>query len=138
MTRPFVLVCAVWLAAAPAAAGTNDLSSTNDRIIASFDPLDNLNPFSTLIPVTRVEGITRAVVAPAPGTFFIAGRGLLLELGSLDAAVTVDRNPVALYASIGEAGAALRRPSPSRTPRACTRRGSWSCWRASSRTIRAT
>src|SRR5262245_54587227 len=38
-----------------AAVGTNDQASTSDRITAAFNPLDNLNPFSTLIPVTRVE-----------------------------------------------------------------------------------
>ena len=90
-----------------AAAGTNDLASTNDRITASLDLLDNLNPFSTLIPVTRVEGITRAVVAPSTGASFIAGRGLLMELGNLGVEVTVNRNPIALYAAIGERGAAL-------------------------------
>lgn len=90
-----------------AAAGTNDLASSNDRITASLDLLDNLNPFSTLIPVTRVEGITRAVVAPSTGASFIAGRGLLMELGNLGAEVTVNRNPIALYAAIGERGAAL-------------------------------
>jgi len=90
-----------------AAAGTNDRSSRNERITASADPLDNLNPFSTLIPVTRVEGITRAVVVPSPGASFVAGRGLLMQLGNLGAAVTVDKNPVALYAAIGEEGASL-------------------------------
>jgi len=90
-----------------AAAGTNDRSSRNDRITASADPLDNLNPFSTLIPVTRVEGITRAVVVPDPGVSFVAGRGLLMQLGNLGSTITVDKNPVALYATIGEAGASL-------------------------------
>jgi imidazolonepropionase-like amidohydrolase len=89
------------------AAGTNDRSSRNDRITASADPLDNLNPFSTLIPVTRVEGITRAVVVPTTGTSFVAGRGLLMQLGNLGSVITVDKNPVALYVTIGEAGASL-------------------------------
>lgn len=89
------------------AAGTNDVSSTNDRITASFDAADNLNPFSTLIPVTRVEGVTRVVVAPSPGRSFIAGRGLLIQLGHLGAELTVDRNPIGLYVTLGERGAAL-------------------------------
>jgi len=90
-----------------AAAGTNDRESRNDRITASADPLDNLNPFSTLIPVTRVEGITRAVVVPSPGVSFVAGRGLLMQLGTVGSTITVDKNPVALYATIGERGAGL-------------------------------
>jgi imidazolonepropionase-like amidohydrolase len=89
------------------AAGTNDASSTNDRITASFDAADNLNPFSTLIPVTRVEGVTRVVVAPLPGRSFVAGRGLLIQLGHLGAEVTIDRNPIGLYVTLGERGAAL-------------------------------
>ena len=87
------------------AAGTNDLASTTDRITAAFNPLDNLNPFSTLIPITRVEGITRAVIAPNAGASFIAGQGLLIDLGNLGTQVTVHRNPVAIYAQLGEGGA---------------------------------
>ncbi len=87
------------------AAGTNDLASSTDRITAALNPLDNLNPFSTLIPVTRVEGITRAVVAPNAGASFIAGQGLLIDLGNLGATMTVHRNPVAIYALLGEGGA---------------------------------
>jgi imidazolonepropionase-like amidohydrolase len=88
-----------------AAVGTNDQASTTDRITAAFNPLDNLNPFSTLIPITRVEGITRAVVAPGAGASFIAGQGLLIDLGNQGTNVTVHRNPVAVYAVLGEGGA---------------------------------
>jgi hypothetical protein len=87
------------------AVGTNDQASSSDRITAALNPLDNLNPFSTLIPVTRVEGITRAIVAPNAGASFIAGQGLLIDLGNLGATITVHRNPVAIYALLGEAGA---------------------------------
>ncbi|MGH7460862.1 MAG: amidohydrolase family protein [Longimicrobiales bacterium] len=87
------------------AAGTNDQASNTDRITAAFNPLDNLNPFSTLIPVTRVEGIKRAVITPNAGASFIAGQGLLIDLGNLGPRVTVHRNPVAIYAQLGEAGA---------------------------------
>ena len=87
------------------ASGTVDQSSSLDRITAAFNPLDNLNPFSTLIPVTRVEGITRAVVVPGTGASFIAGQGLLIDLGSQNATVSVHRNPVAMYAQLGEGGA---------------------------------
>lgn len=86
-------------------APSNDQSSSTDRITAALNPLDNLNPFATAIPVTRVEGITRAVVAPNPGASFIAGQGLLIDLGSLNANVSVTRNPIAMYAVLGEQGA---------------------------------
>src|SRR5262245_5812064 len=39
------------------AEGTNDLSTNYDHITAAFNVADNLNPYSTLVPVTRVEGI---------------------------------------------------------------------------------
>lgn len=87
------------------AEGTMDNASNYDRITAAFNPLDNLNPFSTLIPVTRVEGITRAVVAPAAGASFIAGQGIVIDLGALGTGITVHRNPAAMYAVLGEAGA---------------------------------
>jgi imidazolonepropionase-like amidohydrolase len=87
------------------AVGTNDQASATDRITAAFNPLDNLNPFSTLIPVTRVEGITRVVVVPAPGASFIAGQGLLTDLGTVGTSMNVLRNPVAMYAVLGENGA---------------------------------
>jgi imidazolonepropionase-like amidohydrolase len=87
------------------AAGTNDMASNTDRITAAFNPLDNLNPFSTLIPIARVEGITRAVVAPNSGASFIAGQGLLIDLGNTGAQITVHRNPTAMYAALGEPGA---------------------------------
>src|ERR671922_944543 len=52
--------------------GTVDLSTTDRRITAAFRAADNLNPFSTLIPITRVEGVTRVVVAPVSGSSLIA------------------------------------------------------------------
>src|SRR5690606_9707463 len=44
--------------------GTNDASTSNARLTAAFNVADALNPLATAIPVTRVEGITRAVVVP--------------------------------------------------------------------------
>lgn len=89
------------------AEGTNDLNTTDDRITAAFNVADNLNPFSTLIPVTRIDGITRAVVAPQPGRSLIAGQGILVDLGTQGATLTIIRNPVAMFAVYGERGAAL-------------------------------
>ena len=88
-----------------AAAGSNDMASGTDHITAAFNPLDNLNPFATPIAVTRNEGVTRAVVAPNAGASFIAGQGLLIDLADAGATLTVHRNPVAMYANLGENGA---------------------------------
>jgi imidazolonepropionase-like amidohydrolase len=88
-----------------AVAGTRDGSEQNDRITAAFDVADAINPRSILLPVNRVEGLTRAVVAPGTGKSLIAGRGAVLHLGvGPDLLV---RSPVAMFASLGEEGARL-------------------------------
>ncbi|MFN2431974.1 MAG: amidohydrolase family protein [Gemmatimonadota bacterium] len=86
---------------------TSDFASEDDRITAALRIADGINPYSPLIPVTRVEGITRAAVSPEPGVSLIAGQGALLDLSGppLEAALT--RSPTAVYASLGETGAAL-------------------------------
>ncbi len=84
---------------------SNDQSVTGDHITAAFNVADNLNPFSTLLPVTRVEGITRAVVAPGNGSTVIAGQGVLIDLGTQGATLNIQRSPVAMYAVLGQAGA---------------------------------
>lgn len=88
------------------AEGTDDRSTTDPHITAAFDVVDGLNPASTLIPITRVEGITRAVVAPSGGGSVIAGRGAVIDLGGGTVAEMVTRRPVAVFAALGEAGAA--------------------------------
>lgn len=77
----------------------------SERVTAAFDVADAINPRSTLIAVNRIEGLTRAVVAPAAGNSLIAGRGAVIHLG-----VTADlvvRARVAMFASLGERGAEL-------------------------------
>lgn len=88
-----------------AIAETADQSTSDDRITAAFNVADGLNPFSTLIPITRVEGITRAVVAPQPGASLIAGQGVLIDLSGEAGEAMIHRNPVAMYAVLGAAGA---------------------------------
>lgn len=87
--------------------GTVDAPTSEDHITAAFNVADGLNPLSTLLPVTRVEGITRAVVAPQSGASLIAGQGVVIDLGAERVDEMVHRNPVAMFAVFGEAGAAL-------------------------------
>jgi len=88
-----------------AAEGTGDAEVKNDRMTAAFDVADALNPRSTLIAVNRIEGLTRAVVAPQPGSSLIAGQGAVIHLGlSTDLLV---RPRVAMFAALGEQGAEL-------------------------------
>ncbi len=85
--------------------GTVDGSSANGRMTAAFNVAEGINPASTLIPVTRVEGITRAVVAPSPGASLLAGTSALINLGGSTLREMLDRTPVAMYAVLGESGA---------------------------------
>jgi imidazolonepropionase-like amidohydrolase len=87
-----------------AVSGTRDSAVKDDRITAAFDVVDALNPDSSLIPINRVEGLTRAVVAPAPGNSLIAGQGAVIHLGAGEDLVV--RAPAAMFAVLGEAGAA--------------------------------
>lgn len=87
--------------------GSNDTQAgEDDRFNAAFDVLDAINPRSSLFPVARVEGVTRAVVAPQPGESLIAGRGAVIHLGT-ESGDWLLRAPAAMYAVLGESGARL-------------------------------
>jgi imidazolonepropionase-like amidohydrolase len=89
--------------------GTDDVRSQDDRITAAFNAADAINPRSTLIPVNRVEGLTRVVAAPGPGKSLIAGQGAVIDLGGPGAhpGEYLVRSPVAMFAVLGETGAVL-------------------------------
>jgi imidazolonepropionase-like amidohydrolase len=94
-------------------AETADHRPVGPTYAAAFEVADAVNPRSMLIPVNRIEGITRAVVAPAaPGASApgvvpgpISGLGSVIHLGSTEGFL-VSRNS-ALYVQLGEAGAAV-------------------------------
>jgi imidazolonepropionase-like amidohydrolase len=85
--------------------GTRDGRVQDDRVTAAFNVADALNPRSVLIPVNRIEGLTRAVVAPAPGKSLIAGQGVVITLGGPGDFLV--RSPVAMFAVLGEQGSHL-------------------------------
>lgn len=90
--------------------GTTESRVDNDRVTAAFDVVDGLNPWATNVAVTRVEGITRAVVMPRPGKSLIAGQAALVSLRPLavpDPRAMVERSPVAMVAALGDRGADL-------------------------------
>ena len=91
----------------PLSAGPSDASTTSPRLTAAYDVVDAIDPASTLLPVNRVAGITRAVVAPAPGTSVIAGRGAVIDLGGERVDEMLARSPSAMYVTLGQAGAGL-------------------------------
>jgi imidazolonepropionase-like amidohydrolase len=88
-----------------AVAGTRDGAEQSDRITAAFDVADAINPRSMLLPINRVEGLTRAVVAPGTGKSLIAGRGAVIHLGMGPDLLV--RSPAAMFAVLGEQGARL-------------------------------
>lgn len=87
--------------------GSNDVNvEDDDRFTAAFDVVDGFNPRSVLFPVTRIEGVTRAVVAPQTGKSLIAGQGAVIHLGT-ESGDWLLRSSAAMYAVLGEAGAEL-------------------------------
>jgi len=62
--------------------GINDASSPESDFGASIDVSYALNPDSSIIPVTRIEGVTRAVAAPLRTDQLFAGQGAVIQLGS--------------------------------------------------------
>lgn len=84
--------------------GTDDSGTSVDRLTAAFNVADALNPLATAIPVTRVEGITRAVLVP-DGNTILRGQGVLIHLAGERASDMIVRNPVGVYVTLGESGA---------------------------------
>lgn len=84
---------------------TRDASAGESHFSAGFDVADAINPRSMLIPVNRIAGVTRAMVAPTGSDDdILAGQGAIIDLGSTED--FVHRDPAAMFAALGEAGAA--------------------------------
>jgi imidazolonepropionase-like amidohydrolase len=88
------------------AEGTDDQATTDKELSAAFNVVDGFNGESTVIPVTRVDGITRAVVMPSGSGHVLLGQGAMFDLTGAQAPASVVKAPVAVFANLGEAGAA--------------------------------
>jgi imidazolonepropionase-like amidohydrolase len=86
--------------------GTVDTTVSDERITAANDVTDVINPRSFVIPINRVEGLTRAVVAPRPGKSLLAGRGAVIHLGTESPDFVISPR-VAMFAVLGEPAARL-------------------------------
>jgi len=84
---------------------TVDATTESERITAAHSVADAVNPRSTLIPVNRIEGVTRAITQPASGKSIFAGRSALISLGSVDNFL-LNRN-AAMHVTLGEYGSEL-------------------------------
>lgn len=87
-----------------AVSGTNDSAADSSPFNAALDVAPAVNPKSSPLAINRLEGVTRAVVAPdnSKGSLF-AGQGAIIDLGA-------DMGPVARprafqFMEYGEAGA---------------------------------
>ena len=93
-------------------AGPPDGSQRGDQFTASFDVADAYNRRSTLIAVNRIEGLTRAVIAPTPGFgngngqagHILAGLGAIVNLGDEN---VLDKRGAAMVVVLGQAGSGL-------------------------------
>lgn len=84
---------------------TVDATTISDRFTAAHSVAEAVNPRSMLIPVNRIEGVTRAVTRPFPGSSVFAGRSAVITLGSVDDYL-LDR-AAAMHVTLGAYGAAL-------------------------------
>jgi imidazolonepropionase-like amidohydrolase len=89
-------------------AGPVDGAQRGEHFTAGFDVADAYNPRSTLIAVSRIEGVTRAVSAPSPAYpdesgagHIIAGLAAVVNLGDTDA---IEQRSAAVVVSLGESG----------------------------------
>jgi len=80
--------------------GTREGTLASDTIAAAFNVTEGLNPSSTLIPVTRIEGITTALAAP--DGHLISGQAVLIDLDGATVDQMLVRSPVAIVARVNE------------------------------------
>jgi len=89
------------------AEGTDDEATTDSRVSSAFTVVDSFNGNTTVIPVTRVEGITRTLVTPASTGNVFVGQAAVMDLSGDQVPEAVTKAPAAMIALMGENGAAV-------------------------------
>ena len=84
---------------------TDDTSAEKSPFSAALDVASSVNQRSVNIPINRIEGLTRAVVAPSAGHDIFGGQGTIVGLGGGDD--TVMRARAFQFIELGERGADL-------------------------------
>ena len=92
--------------------GTRDLATQSKNVTAAFDVQYALNPDSTVIPLARLAGITRAIVTPEygfsggrnaqPREALFAGQSAVIQLGK--GTQILVKPHAAMVIDLGEAG----------------------------------
>jgi imidazolonepropionase-like amidohydrolase len=80
--------------------GTREATLKSDSVAAAFDVVDGINPASTLIPVTRVEGITTTLAMPFGN--LISGQAALLDLDGTSVGEMLVKAPAGMVAYLNE------------------------------------
>ena len=96
-----------------AVGGTNDAIQRGDDFSAGFDVADAYNRRSVVIPISRIDGITRALIAPrAAGpddqgnaSHVLSGLASVVQLG--DGGDYLTRRGAAVVTNLGETGSAV-------------------------------
>jgi len=82
--------------------GTREGTVKGDTIAAGFNVADGINPASTLIPVTRIEGITTTLAAPSGN--LVSGQAVLIDLDGTTIEQMLVKSPAGIVADISESG----------------------------------
>jgi len=78
----------------------NEAVLRGSDIAASFNVAEGINPASQLIPVTRVEGVTTTLAAPASG--WIEGQAVLIDLDGATIEQMLVKSPVGIVVDMSE------------------------------------
>lgn len=84
---------------------SNDTRAGDSPFNIALDVSSSINPAAQDIGVSRAGGVTRASIAPSPGTSIFAGQGAIIDLGADPDAVTKPR--AFQMVILGEGGARL-------------------------------
>ncbi|MEM1106657.1 MAG: amidohydrolase family protein [Pseudomonadota bacterium] len=82
---------------------TNDTRAGDTPYSVALKAADGFNPEATSVPVSRIEGVTRIVVAPQSGGNIFAGRGFVAD--TTGAPGSIQNEDAFVYLTLGEAGA---------------------------------
>ncbi|MDH4072744.1 MAG: amidohydrolase family protein, partial [Gammaproteobacteria bacterium] len=104
---------AIGLSEVGAVAGTNDAVQRGTQFAAGFDVAEAYNPRSTVVAISRVDGITRAGITPHAGanaegeqpSHVLSGLGSVVHLG--DGPGYIARRGGMVVANLGETGSSV-------------------------------
>jgi imidazolonepropionase-like amidohydrolase len=80
--------------------GTREANVQGDTVAAAFNVAEGINPASTLIPVTRIEGITTALAAPTGN--LVSGQAVLIDLDGATIEQMLVKSPAGIVADLSE------------------------------------